>query len=577
MPRFSANLGFLFADAPFLDRFGRASRAGFEVVEYMFPYDYAAAEVARELERHGLRQDLFNLPAGDFAAGERGVAVDPRRRAEFREGVERALEYAARLDCQKLNCLVGRSIDDIAWDDQYACLVENLAWACERLESTGIVLHVELLNSVETPGFFLDSLSAVRRLLGDVPALRFQADVYHLQRTGGAIGPVLRQFADRIGHVQIADAPGRHEPGTGEIDFPLVFSVLDQISYGGYVGLEYEPSTPSTEGSLGWAAGYGLVPRSQGSGGTKHRPMVGFIGLGVMGRPMARNLLSAGFPLVVHSRSPEPVAELVSLGAARAETPTDVARHTDVVITMLPDTTDVETVLLGENGVIESVRENSLVIDMSSIDPLATRRVAEILAERGATLLDAPVSGGEVGATEGTLSIMVGGDADAFERARPMFEVLGKNIVHVGSSGAGQTTKACNQLVVGSTIEAVAEALVLALSARVDPAKVRQALLGGFAGSPILELHGQRMLDHAFEPGFRIQLHAKDARIISDTAEAVGVPLRGFAPVAQALHELVEQGGGDFDHSALITLLQQATGTRLDRAGSADIEGAAAK
>jgi 2-hydroxy-3-oxopropionate reductase len=282
---------------------------------------------------------------------------------------------------------------------------------------------------------------------------------------------------------------------------------------------------------------------------------VGFIGLGIMGRPMARHLLDAGFPLTVHSRSPAPVDELVGAGAARAGSPAEVAAASDVVVTMLPDTPDVELVLFGPDGVASGAAAGSLVIDMSSIDPIPTRSFAERLAAQGVEMLDAPVSGGERGAIDASLSIMVGGSPEAFLRATPLFAAMGKNIVHVGPGGAGQIAKACNQLVVAATIEAVAEALVLAERAGVDAAKVREALLGGFAGSKILEVHGQRMLDRAFEPGFRARLHRKDARIVLDTGKEVGAPVPAFEAVARQLDELVESGGGELDHSALYTLL----------------------
>ena len=283
---------------------------------------------------------------------------------------------------------------------------------------------------------------------------------------------------------------------------------------------------------------------------------VGFIGLGIMGKPMARHLLDAGFPLTVHSRSSGPVDELVEAGASRTASPAEVAAASDVVVTMLPDTPDVELVLLGPDGVASGAAAGSLVVDMSSIDPIPTRSFAERLAAQGVDMLDAPVSGGEKGAIDAALSIMVGGSPEAFERATPLFAAMGKNIVHVGPSGAGQIAKACNQLVVAATIEAVAEALVLAERAGVDAAKVREALLGGFAGSKILEVHGQRMLDRAFDPGFRARLHRKDARIVLDTAKEVGAPVPAFEAVARQLDELVASGGGELDHSALFTLLE---------------------
>lgn len=278
---------------------------------------------------------------------------------------------------------------------------------------------------------------------------------------------------------------------------------------------------------------------------------VGFIGLGIMGEPMARRLLGAGVPLTVHSRSRGPVEELVAAGAAEAPTPTELARKSDVVITMLPDTPDVERVMTGDAGVASGIAAGSLVIDMSSIDPGPARAIASTLSDRGVDMLDAPVSGGERGAIDGTLSIMVGGPEGAFARAHPLFEAMGSTIVHVGPSGAGQVTKACNQLVVAATIEAVAEALVLAERSGVDPARVREALMGGFAGSKILEVHGQRMLDRAYAPGFRARLHAKDARIVLDAARAAGAPVPAFEVVAAQLDALVDAGDGELDHSAL--------------------------
>lgn len=285
---------------------------------------------------------------------------------------------------------------------------------------------------------------------------------------------------------------------------------------------------------------------------------LGFVGLGIMGAPMARRLLAAGFPLTVHSRSPQPVDELVAGGADRARSPAEVGGLSDVVITMLPDTPDVEQVVLGEGGVASGAPAGALVIDMSTIDPGATRAIAEQLASRGIDMVDAPVSGGERGAIDGTLSIMVGGSHQAFSRAAPILETIGRSVVHVGPSGAGQIAKACNQLVVAATIEAVAEALVLAERSGVDAAKVREALLGGFAGSKILEVHGRRMLDRAFEPGFRARLHRKDARIVLDAAEASGTLVPSFRAVAAQLDRLVDAGRGDLDHAALFTLLDEA-------------------
>ena len=283
------------------------------------------------------------------------------------------------------------------------------------------------------------------------------------------------------------------------------------------------------------------------------KPTVGFIGLGIMGKPMARNLLRAGYPVIVLNRSRGPVDELVADGAQAGTTPQDVAAKSGVVITMLPDSPDVEAVVLGEHGVAHGIASGSLYIDMSTIAPGTARRVNDAMAAKGVDALDAPVSGGEQGAINAALSIMIGGSDAAFERAKPIFETLGKNIVHVGPSGAGQVTKACNQIVVGVTIEAVAEALALAEASGVDPAKVRAALLGGFAQSKILEMHGQRMIDRAFTPGFKAKLHRKDMNIASEAGDALGLDLGAAKLVRQDFDELIARGDGERDHSALRT------------------------
>ena len=286
-------------------------------------------------------------------------------------------------------------------------------------------------------------------------------------------------------------------------------------------------------------------------------PRVGFIGLGIMGKPMARNLMKAGYALVVHNRSQGAVEELVKEGAHKAGSPQEVAGQSDVVITMLPDSPDVEQVLAGERGVFAGVHSGALLIDMSTISPVVARRLAAEAEAKSVTMLDAPVSGGEAGAINAALSIMVGGSAEGFKRALPLFQVMGKNIVYIGEAGAGQVTKAANQVVVGLTIAAVSEALVLASKAGVDPAKVRQALLGGFAQSRILDAHGQKMLDRNFKPGFRIRLHEKDLSIALATGKEYGVPLLLTAIVDQLMNSMKANGNGDMDHAGLVTLVEQ--------------------
>ncbi len=283
---------------------------------------------------------------------------------------------------------------------------------------------------------------------------------------------------------------------------------------------------------------------------------IGFIGLGIMGKPMAHNLIKGGYPLVVLDRHSQTTAEMANDGAQSAKQPKDVAAQSDVVITMLPDSPQVEEVITGQNGVLAGVHEGLIVIDMSTISPIVTRQLSARLAEKGVAMLDAPVSGGDKGAIAGTLSIMVGGNEETFSKCLPIFQALGKTIVHVGESGAGQTVKACNQIVVALTIEAVSEALVLGSKAGVDPAKILQVLGGGLAANKVMELRGEGMLAHNFTPGFRIRLHHKDLGIALGAGRAYGVPLPITALVDQMLEALMVGGRGDLDHSALLTYLE---------------------
>jgi 2-hydroxy-3-oxopropionate reductase len=285
---------------------------------------------------------------------------------------------------------------------------------------------------------------------------------------------------------------------------------------------------------------------------------VGFIGLGVMGRPMAKHLLDKGYPLVVHNRSRPAQEELVRAGARGAANPADLARQCTVVITMVPDTPDVEAVLTGETGVFSTLPPASVVVDMSSISPVAARRLAGMAEERGSTMLDAPVSGGEIGAVSATLSIMVGGDAVAVARVRPILACMGHpdRIVHVGKEpGSGQTCKVCNQIAIGGALAGVSEALALARKAGVDPGLVREALLGGFASSRVLDVHGERLINSNFAPGFRTALYQKDLRLATETAAAHAVAIPATALVVQLVNALVASGGRDLDYSAIGTVL----------------------
>lgn len=293
---------------------------------------------------------------------------------------------------------------------------------------------------------------------------------------------------------------------------------------------------------------------------------IGFIGLGIMGRPMAQNLLKAGFSLVVQNRHQAVTDEFVAAGASASYRPRDIAAACDVVITMLPGTAEVEEVLFGTAGLIEGAHAGLIVIDMSTISPVATRTFADRLAERNIAMLDAPVSGGDKGAIAGTLSIMVGGDEEIFKRCLPIFEALGKTIVHVGESGAGQIVKACNQIVVALTIEAVSEALVLGSKAGVDPAKILQVLGGGLAANRVIELRGASMLAHDFTPGGRLRFHHKDLGFVLETARKFGVSLPVTALVDQMFAVLETRGRGDLDHTALLTYLEDLASHRVGEA-----------
>lgn len=287
---------------------------------------------------------------------------------------------------------------------------------------------------------------------------------------------------------------------------------------------------------------------------------VGFVGLGIMGMPMARNLLEAGYDLVVYNRSREKAGELTREGAETADNLKDLAKGSDVVITMIPGPAEVESVVSGENGLLEGAREGSLIVDMSTSSPALAKTLARTAQERGVGMLDAPVSGGDVGAVEGTLSIMVGGDEGDFERARPLFEVMGDTVVHVGEAGAGQVVKACNQIVVALVMEAVSEALVLGSKGGVAPGKILDVLGGGLAGNRVMEVKREKFLSHAFDPGGKIAYHHKDLGIALAAGREYGVALPVTAIVDQMFGALAAKGRGGWDHSALITLIEELSG-----------------
>ena len=293
---------------------------------------------------------------------------------------------------------------------------------------------------------------------------------------------------------------------------------------------------------------------------------LGFIGLGIMGRPMAGHLIAAGNEVFLHSRSGVP-QDLVGAGGTACASASEVAQRADIVFTMVPDTPDVERVLFGDGGVAGALSKGKTVVDMSSISPIETKRFAKDINALGCDYLDAPVSGGEVGAKGAALTIMVGGPQAAFERVKPYFALMGKNITLVGGNGDGQTCKVANQIIVALTIQAVGEALLFASKAGADPAKVREALMGGFAGSRILEVHGERMIKRNFEPGFRIELHQKDLGLALAGAGALGLALPHTATAQQLFSACVAQGGARWDHSALVRALEVLGKCEIGKAG----------
>jgi len=292
---------------------------------------------------------------------------------------------------------------------------------------------------------------------------------------------------------------------------------------------------------------------------------LGFIGLGIMGKPMADHLLAAGHTVHVYNRSSGPVRELASKGAVACSSSKEVAQKSDVLFIMVPDTPDVEAVLFGKDGVVEGVRSGSIVVDMSSISPIATKELAKKLDALSVKMLDAPVSGGQVGAENATLSIMVGGHPEVFKQVEPYFEIMGKNIIHVGDNGDGQTCKVANQIVVALTIEAVGEALLFASKAGADPGKVRKALLGGFAQSRILEFHGERMIRRNFSPGFRIRLQQKDLNLALQAARHLGLSLPCTSIAQELFNAVAAQGGSDLDHSAMVLALETLANHKVSR------------
>ncbi len=295
---------------------------------------------------------------------------------------------------------------------------------------------------------------------------------------------------------------------------------------------------------------------------------VGFIGLGIMGKPMAKNLLKAGYNLVVHNRSRNVVKEFVSLGAEEAHTPAEVAQRSSVIITMLPDSPDVELVALGEDGIIQGAKSGTYYIDMSSISPVVIRRISEEMASRGVHVLDAPVSGGEKGAVDGTLAIMVGGNREDFEYVKPLLEVMGSKVTYVGSVGSGDTVKLVNQIIVALNIAAFSEAFTLGVKSGIDPMVIYDAIREGMAGSRALDLRMPHVLRGDFKPGFKLSLHLKDINNAVEAADEVGVPLFLTGTVREIMKKVISDGGGGDDHSSIVRFYEELTGAEVRSKGA---------
>ena len=476
-----------------------------------------------------------------------------------------------RLGVRGFNALYGNRVEGVDPAAQDELAAESIGLAAKAVAGFGGTVLIEPVSGPKPYPLrtAADAVAVVRRARAAGAAnVGFLCDLYHLASNGDDLDAAIAAYAEFVAHVQIADAPGRGEPGSGQLDLDRYLAALAGRGYRGWVSLEYKP-TGTTEASLAWlprerrAARTGRgEPRGSGDreGGQIMSTRIGFIGLGIMGGPMAANLVKAGFEVTGYNRSPAKTEELVAAGGRGAKDIAEAVREADVVATMVPDSPDVQEVLAGEGGVFENAPSGALIIDFSSIRPDVAAALAAEGAERGFRMLDAPVSGGEAGAIEGVLSIMVGGAAEDFAAAAPVFDAVGKTVVHVGPAGSGQTVKAANQLMVAGHLELLAEAIVFLEAYGVDTEAALRVLGGGLAGSTVIQRKGATMLARDFKPGFRIALHDKDMGIVTAAAREAGVVIPLGAAVAQLIASLKAQGDGGLDHSALLKLVSQLSG-----------------
>ena len=567
-----ANCSLLFTEEPLLRRPAAARAAGFGAVEFWWPFatpvpsDREVDAFTAAIEEAGVALAGLNFFAGDLAGPDCGVLSIPGRSTEFRDNIDVVAGIGERLGVRGFNALYGNRVDgaDPAAQDELAA--ESIGLAAKAVASFGGTVLIEPVSGPKPYPLrtAADAVAVVRRARAAGAAnVGFLCDLYHLASNGDDIDAAIAAYAEYVAHVQIADAPGRGEPGSGQLDLDRYLAALAGRGYRGWVSLEYKP-TGTTEASLAWlpraraqAARQAAASRAD-SGGEFMTTQIGFIGLGIMGAPDGRQ--PGQGRLRGHRVQPQPgqVEQLVAAGGRGAKDIAEAVREADVVATMVPDSPDVQEVLAGEDGVFANAPSGALIIDFSSIRPDVAAALAAEGAERGFRVLDAPVSGGEAGAIEGVLSIMVGGAAEDFAAAAPVFDAVGKTVVHVGPAGSGQTVKAANQLMVAGHLELLAEAIVFLEAYGVDTEAALRVLGGGLAGSTVLQRKGATMLARDFKPGFRIALHDKDMGIVTAAAREAGVVIPLGAAVAQLVASLKAQGDGGLDHSALLKLVEPA-------------------
>ena len=569
-----ANCSLLFTEEPLLRRPAAARAAGFGAVEFWWPFatpvpsDREVDAFTTAIEEAGVALVGLNFFAGDLAGPDCGVLSIPGRSAEFRDNIDVVAGIGERLGVRGFNALYGNRVDGVDPAAQDELAAESIGLAAKAVAAFGGTVLIEPVSGPKPYPLrtAADAVAVVRRARAAGAAnVGFLCDLYHLASNGDDIDAAIAGYAEYVAHVQIADAPGRGEPGSGQLDLDRYLAALARRGYRGWVSLEYKP-TGTTEASLAWLPGRAAAAARQAaagradSGGEFMTTKIGFIGLGIMGGPMAANLVKAGFEVTGYNRSPAKVEQLVAAGGQGAKDIAGAVADADVVATMVPDSPDVRAVLAGEDGVFAHAKAGALIIDFSSIRPDVAAALAAEGAERGFRVLDAPVSGGEAGAIEGVLSIMVGGAAEDFEAAAPVFDAVGKTVVHVGPAGSGQTVKAANQLMVAGHLELLAEAIVFLEAYGVDTEAALRVLGGGLAGSTVLQRKGATMLARDFKPGFRIALHDKDMGIVTAAAREAGVVIPLGAAVAQLIASLKAQGDGGLDHSALLKLVSQLSG-----------------